>query len=95
MTGVILIKGHGVFTTDAVHDLYGEGMKRVLSPHETDEKFGRDADGNHVNPIHVNPHTGEKWDPEHFLIKDRFTAMVDEWARTIRKAKQSKGQPVN
>lgn len=95
MTGIILIKGHGVFTTDAVHDLYGEGMKRALSPHEADEKFGRDADGNHVNPIHVNPHTGEIWDPEHFLIKDRFTAMVDEWARTIRKAKQSKGQPVN
>ena len=93
MAGFILIKGHGVFTTDAVHELYGEGMKRAFSPHETDESFGRDENGNHVNPLHINPHTGKKWDPEHFLIKDRFTAIVDEWAREIRKAKAVKGQP--
>lgn len=88
MAGVILLKGHGVFTTDAVHDLYDDDMMRVLSPHEIVTRHG-----DNVNPFHINPHTNEKWDPEHFVVKDRFTAIVDEWTRKIGKRKAELNLP--
>ncbi len=55
MAGVIIVKGHGVFTSDVFQNLFGQGMKRAFSPHEIDEMHGRQEDGSHVNPLHVNP----------------------------------------
>jgi|9_EtaG_2_1085328.scaffolds.fasta_scaffold08466_2 hypothetical protein len=96
MAGVIIVKGHGVFTSDVFQNLFGQGMKRAFSPHEIDEMHGRQEDGSHVNPLHVNPYTGEKLQNDsRFRIKDRFTAIVDEWSRKIRKAKEEKGLPVD
>lgn len=88
MSGVLVIKGHGVFSTEVANDLFGggDGTKRVFSPSEVGE------DG--ISPFHVNPHTGKRYgetegvDSHHkFHLKDHMTAIVDECTRTIRKSK--------
>lgn len=83
MAGVIILKGHGVFTTPAIQALMGEGARRALSPGEVEEQHGRG-----ISPFHINPHTGKKWGEAgegEFVIKDQFNAMVDEWTREIKK----------
>ena len=85
MSGIIIVKGQGVFTTEAVHDGFGAGPTRALSPGEVEKEHGPG-----VSPFDINPITRQKWgesgEGKH-IVKDQFTAKVDEWTRKLKEFK--------
>ena len=85
MSGYILVKGHGVFTTGGMGS--DQGSRRALSPGEVEEHHGLG-----VSPFSINPDTMKRWGESgelkgKYLQKDQYTAMVDEWTRKIKKYK--------